>query len=310
MKDLVIIGGGPAGLTSGLYASRMGIDATIYEKIAPGGQITLSSEIENYPGVCDVKSGLELMQCWPNQAQKFGCKIESNEVKQIKKVGDIFEIELFDATIKSLSVIVATGASPRRAGFVNEEKFMGKGISTCAVCDGFFYRNQEVAVVGGGDTALEEALYLAGIASKVYLIHRRDKFRASPATIKRVLKNTKIEILYNSKVQEAYGKQFVDGIIVKQENREIDLKIPGVFVFVGNTKNTDVLKNGNSFICDMEDDGSVSVDLNMKTSLAGLYAVGDIRKDAAKQVVCAAADGAVAALQAVKYVDKIKELSK
>jgi thioredoxin reductase (NADPH) len=306
MKDLVIIGGGPAGLSAGLYASRMGIDTTIYEKLTPGGQITLSSEIENYPGVCDVKSGLELMQCWPKQAEKFGCKIESSEVKSIKKVENYFEIELFDKTIQSLSVIVATGASPKRAGFENEEEFIGKGISTCAVCDGFFYRNQEVAVVGGGDTALEEALYLSGIASKVYLIHRRDKFRASPATVKRVLENDKIEILYNSKVKKVYGEQFVDGIIISQENREIDLKVPGVFVFVGNSKNTEVLKNEDGFICEMCDDGSVMVDLNMKTSLAGLYAVGDIRKDAAKQVVCAAADGAVAALQAVKYVDEIK----
>jgi thioredoxin reductase (NADPH) len=306
MKDVVIIGGGPAGLSAGLYASRMGIDATIYEKLSPGGQITLSSEIENYPGVCDVKSGLELMQCWPAQAEKFGCKIESSEVKSIKKVNNIFEIELMDKTIETISVIVATGASPKRAGFKNEEEFIGKGISTCAVCDGFFYRNQEVAVVGGGDTALEEAIYLSSIASKVYLIHRRDKFRASPATIKRVLENNKIEILYNSKVKKVYGEQFVDGIIIDKEGNEIDLKIPGVFVFVGNTKNTDVLKSENGFICEMEEDGSVWVDLNMRTSLSGLFAVGDIRKDAAKQVVCAAADGAVAALQAVKYIDEIK----
>jgi thioredoxin reductase (NADPH) len=306
MKELVIIGGGPAGLSAGLYASRMGLDTTIYEKLTPGGQITLSSEIENYPGVCDVKSGLDLMQCWPEQAKRFGCNIESSEVKSIKKKDNFFEIELFDKTIESLSVIIATGASPKRAGFENEEEFIGKGISTCAVCDGFFYRNQEVAVVGGGDTALEEALYLSSIASKVYLIHRRDKFRASPATVKRVLENDKIEILYNSQVKKVYGDQFVDGIIVFQEGKEIDLKVPGVFVFVGNTKNTEVLKSENGFICEMCEDGSVKVDLNMKTSLAGLYAVGDIRKDAAKQVVCAAADGAVAALQAVKYIDEIK----
>jgi thioredoxin reductase (NADPH) len=306
VKELIIIGGGPAGLSAGLYASRMGLDATIYEKLTPGGQITLSSEIENYPGVCEVKSGLDLMQCWPKQAKRFGCKIESNEVKSIKKIDNYFEIELFDKKIKSLSVIVATGASPKRAGFENEEKFIGKGISTCAVCDGFFYKNQEVAVIGGGDTALEEALYLSGIASKVYLIHRRDKFRASPATVKRVLENDKIEILYNSQVKKVYGEQFVEGIIISQENKEIDLKVPGVFVFVGNSKNTEVLKSENGFICEMCEDGSVEVDLNMKTSVDGLYAVGDIRKDAAKQVVCAAADGAVAALQAVKYVDEIK----
>ena len=162
MIDVAIIGGGPAGLSAGLYASRMGLKTKIFEKLTPGGQITLSSEIENYPGVCDVKSGLELMQCWPEQAKKFGCEIESIEVKKVYKE-DNFKIELSNGTIEAKSVIISTGASPRRAGFENEEKFIGKGISTCAVCDGFFYRNQEVAVIGGGDTALEEALYLSGI---------------------------------------------------------------------------------------------------------------------------------------------------
>ena len=301
MIDVAIIGGGPAGLSAGLYASRMGLKAKIFEKLTPGGQITLSSEIENYPGVCEVKSGLELMQCWPEQAKKFGCEIESIEVKKIYK-NDNFNIELSNGLVEAKSVIIATGASPKRAGFENEEKFIGRGISTCAVCDGFFYRNQEVAVIGGGDTALEEALYLSGICNKVYLIHRRDTFRAAPSTIKRVLNNDKIEILYNSKVKKVYGSDFVDGIIIDKNREEIDLKVPGVFVFVGNIKNTDVLKNENGFICKMCEDGSVCVDLKMRTSLDGLFAVGDIRKDAKKQVVCAASDGAVAALEAVEYL--------
>ena len=303
MLDVAIIGGGPAGLSAGLYASRMGLKTKVFEKLTPGGQITLSSEIENYPGVCDVKSGLELMQCWPEQAKRFGCEIESIEVNSIKKENNVFKI---NDEIEAKSVIIATGASPKRAGFENEEEFIGRGISTCAVCDGFFYRNQEVAVIGGGDTALEEAIYLSTIASKVYLIHRRDKFRAAPATIKRVLSNDKIEILYNSKVKKVYGEQFVDGIIIDKDGSEVDLKVPGVFVFVGNTKNTDILKTDDGFICEMCEDGSVCVDLNMNTSLPGLFAVGDIRKDAKKQVVCAAADGAVAALEAVKYVDEME----
>jgi thioredoxin reductase (NADPH) len=145
MLDIAIIGGGPAGLSAGLYASRMGLKTKIFEKLSPGGQITLSSEIENYPGVCDVKSGLELMQCWPAQAQKFGCEIESIEIKTLKKENNIFKI---NDEIEAKSVIIATGASPRRAGFENEEEFIGKGISTCAVCDGFFYINQEVALIG------------------------------------------------------------------------------------------------------------------------------------------------------------------
>ena len=303
MLDVAIIGAGPAGLSAGLYASRMGLKTKIFEKLNPGGQITLSSEIENYPGVCDVKSGLELMECWPKQAQKFGCEIEINIVSKIYKE-DNFKIVLNDRVEEAKNVIIATGASPKRAGFEGEEEFIGKGVSTCAVCDGFFYRNQEVAVIGGGDTALEEAIYLSGIAKKVYLIHRRDKFRAAPATIKRVLSNDKIKILYNSKVKKVYGEQFVEGIIVNQDNKEIDLKVPGVFVFVGNRKNTDILKDDKEFICKMCEDGSVCVDLNMQTSLKGLYAVGDIRANSPKQVVCAASDGAIAALAIVKEINK------
>ena len=303
MLDVAIIGAGPAGLSAGLYASRMGLKTKIFEKLNPGGQITLSSEIENYPGVCDVKSGLELMECWPKQAQKFGCEIEINIVSKIYKE-DNFKIVLSDRVEEAKNVIIATGASPKRAGFEGEEEFIGKGVSTCAVCDGFFYRNQEVAVIGGGDSALEEAIYLSGIAKKVYLIHRRDKFRAAPATIKRVLSNDKIKILYNSKVKKVYGEQFVEGIIVNQDNKEIDLKVPGVFVFVGNIKNTDILKDDKEFICKMCEDGSVCVDLNMQTSLKGLYAVGDIRANSPKQVVCAASDGAIAALAIVKEINK------
>ena len=303
MLDVAIIGAGPAGLSAGLYASRMGLKTKIFEKLNPGGQITLSSEIENYPGVCDVKSGLELMECWPKQAQKFGCEIEINIVSKIYKE-DNFKIVLSDRVEEAKNVIIATGASPKRAGFEGEEEFIGRGVSTCAVCDGFFYRNQEVAVIGGGDTALEEAIYLSGIAKKVYLIHRRDKFRAAPATIKRVLSNDKIKILYNSKVKKVYGEQFVEGIIINQDNKEIDLKVPGVFVFVGNRKNTDILKDDKEFICKMCEDGSVCVDLNMQTSLKGLYAVGDIRANSPKQVICAASDGAIAALAIVKEINK------
>ena len=299
MIELAIIGGGPAGLTAGLYASRMGLDVVLYEKLNTGGQITLSSEIENYPGVCDVKSGLELMQCWPEQAKRFGCKIEFKEVVSVRKE-DNFIIKFADNSFEEAkSVIVATGSSPRRAGFENEEEFIGKGVSTCAVCDGFFYRGKDVAVIGGGDTALEESLYLSEIVNKVYLIHRRDKFRAAPPTIERVLKNDKIEKIYNHTVKKVFGENGVEGVILDDSS---ELKVDGVYVFVGNNKNTDILKDGDKFICEMADDGSVAVDVNMMTSVPGLFAVGDIRKDAKKQVVCSAADGAVAALEALKFV--------
>jgi len=299
MNDLIIIGAGPAGLSAGIYASRMGIDTLILEKLNPGGQITLSSEIENYPGVCEVKSGLELMQCWPNQAQKFGAKIKSEEVIKIEK-DENFKITTHTNTYSAKAIILATGATPKRAGFKNEEKYIGKGVSFCAVCDGFFYKNMIVAVIGGGDSALEEALYLSNIAKKVYLIHRRDKFKAAPLTIKKVLQKENIEILFNTTILEAKGEPFLSSIIIKQNDEIKELKVDGVFVFVGMKVNSDLVKD----LCKLNENGEVVVDLCMKTTLDGLYAAGDVREKSVKQVVTAAGDGAVAALNVVKYLEK------
>ncbi len=308
MLDLAIIGGGPAGLTAGLYATRGGLENVVmYEKGMPGGQITLSSEVENYPGICEPVSGIELMECWPKQAMRFGLKYEMDEVKRVRKGEEGFVVELASGKEQEAkSVIIATGSTPKRAGFEGEEEFLGKGISTCATCDGFFYKDQEVAVLGGGDTALEEALYLAKIASKVYLIHRRDKFRAAPTTVKKVLENPKIELILNATVVKAYGdERGLQGIIIDQQGRRIDLKVPGLFVFVGMKVNNEVLKQADgSFLCRVNQWGEVVVDLRMRTSVPGLYAAGDIRQDAPKQVVCAAADGATAAIDAIGYVER------
>jgi len=309
--DCAIIGGGPAGLTAGLYTTRGGLENVVmFEKGMPGGQITLSSEIENYPGVDGEISGMDLMMPWPKQCQKFGLVHEMVEVTRVSKEKDLFHIAKGDGTIsKAHSVIISTGSSPRRAGFKNEKEFIGKGVSTCATCDGFFYKNKEVVVIGGGDTALEEALYLAKICSKVYLVHRRDKFRSAPNTVKRVKQNDKIEMILNSIPVEVYGDAMgVEGLIIKSNNGETrDIKVPGVFTFVGNNVNNQALiqKDG-SFLCDTNENGEIIVDLSMKTSLAGLFAAGDIRIHAPKQVVSAAGDGAVAALSAIGYVDHLK----
>ncbi len=304
MLDLAIIGGGPAGLTAGLYATRGGLkDVVMYEKGMPGGQITQSSEIENYPGIKEVVTGMELMEPWPEQCMRFGLKHVMDEVLRVSKKADRFEITLAGGDrVDAKNVIVCTGSTPKRAGFEGEEEFFGKGVSTCATCDGFFYKDREVAVLGGGDTALEEALYLANICSKVYLIHRRDKFRAAPATVERVVKNPKIELVLNSSVKRVYGGAMgVEGVlVVDTEGNERDLKVPGIFVFVGMNVNNGVLKQEDgSFLCEMSERGEVVVDLKMHTSVEGLFAAGDIRIDASKQVVCAAADGATAALQVI-----------
>ncbi len=312
MLDLAIIGGGPAGLTAGLYATRGGLENVVmYEKGMPGGAITQSSEVENYPGITEVVTGMELMQDWPKQCMRFGLKHEMAEVARVSRPeGLCFSIELSDGTkVGAKSVIVATGGTPRKAGFKGEEEFFGRGVSTCATCDGFFYKDKEVAVIGGGDTALEEALYLANICSKVYLVHRRDEFRAAPSTVKRVKENDKIELVLNAVPEEVYGDAMgVQGLKVKKRDSGeiVDLPVPGVFVFVGYDVNNQVLKQEDgSFLCEVNEWGEIVVDLGMKTSEEGLFAAGDVRVMAAKQVVCAAGDGATAAIGAIAYVEKL-----
>ena len=309
MLDLAIIGGGPAGLTAGLYATRGGLDkVTMFEMGMPGGQITGSSEIENYPGVTGEITGMDLMMPWPEQCQKFGLKHEMVEVKKVSKSGDHFTIHLSDgSTQEALSVITATGSTPKRVGFTGEDELFGKGVSTCATCDGFFYKGKEVAVIGGGDTAIEEAFYLSKICSKVYLVHRRDSFRAAPNTVARLKNTENIELILNSTPKEVYGDTMgVSGLKVSTPNGELDLPVPGVFTFVGNNVNNQVLiQDDGSFLCDMTQWGGVKVNLNMETSVPGLFATGDMRQDAPKQVVSAAGDGAVAGIRAIGYVDHI-----
>jgi len=307
--DCAIIGGGPAGLTAGLYTTRGGLENVVmYEKGMPGGQITNSSEIENYPGVTGDITGLDLMQPWPEQCQKFGLKHEMVEVTRVSKDGDIFKIHRADGNVdEAHSVIIGTGSRPRRAGFKGEDEFFGKGVSTCATCDGFFYKGKDVVVVGGGDTALEEALYLAKICNKVYLVHRRDSFRSAPNTIERVKNTDNIELVLNSTPDEVYGDAMgVTGVKVKDNDGNIrDIEVPGIFTFVGyDVNNKPLIQEDESFLCDVNDQGEVIVNLSMKTSCDGLWATGDIRIQAPKQVISAAGDGAVAALQVISYVDE------
>ena len=308
--DCAIIGGGPAGLTAGLYTTRGGLEnVTMYEKGMPGGQITLSSEIENYPGVTGEITGMDLMIPWPEQCQKFGLKHEMVEVSRVTKEGDIFKIHRADGVVdEAYSVIMGTGSRPRRAGFAGEDEFFGRGVSTCATCDGFFYKAKEVAVIGGGDTALEEAIYLSKICSKVYLIHRRDTFRSAPNTVKRIKSIENIELVLNSTPDEVYGGNMgVTGLRVKNKSGELrEIAVPGVFTFVGNDVNNQTLiQEDGTFLCEMNNQGQVVVGLSMQTNVAGLYATGDMRLEAPKQVVSAAGDGAVAALQVISFVDEL-----
>lgn len=311
MLDLAIIGGGPAGLSAGLYATRGGLkNVVMFEKGMPGGQITSSSEIENYPGQkAPGESGMDFMSTWVAQCTHFGLKHEMAGVERVVKNPDgSFTVKLEGGKEElAKAVIVATGSTPRRAGFAGEDEFFGRGVSTCATCDGFFYKNKEVAVLGGGDTAIEEALYLANICSRVYIIHRRDEFRAAPVTLQKARANDKIEFITSAVIKQAYGdKAGLAGLIINTKDGERDLKVPGVFVFVGLNVNNDVLRQENGeFLCQTEAGGQVSVDLKMQTSVPGLFAAGDIRKDAPKQVIVAASDGAMAALSALSYIESL-----
>ena len=309
--DIAIIGGGPAGLSAGIYASRGGKNTTLFELGVSGGQIVDSSEIENYPGFLEIMSGYDLMKDWPAQAKRFGLKIQTSEVKSITKneTQDYFDLELSsNKYAKAKTVILATGSTPRRSGISGEDKFFGKGVSTCATCDGFFYKGKEVAVLGGGDTAIEEAVFLSNICSKVYLIHRRDEFRAAPITINSAKKKDNIHFILDSKITSINGndKDGVTSLSIEnlKSSDKSSLDVPVVFVFVGrNVLNKPIQSSNNNFICDTNTSGEVIVDLNMKTSLEGLWAVGDVRIDAPKQVVCAAGDGAAAAIDAINYIN-------
>jgi thioredoxin reductase (NADPH) len=310
MLDMIIIGGGPGGLSAGLYASRGGLNVALYEIGLPGGQIITSSEIENYPGYIGEVSGTELMEKWPEQAKSFGLHFRMGLVQSVVKNNGIFDITLDSKeVIQAKSVILATGSVPKKSGFKGENTFFGKGVSTCATCDGFFYKNKEAITLGGGDTALEEALFLSNICSKVYLVHRREEFRAAPITIEKVLKKDNIEILYNSIVEEAYGSDTAGLEGVKIKNKKTgnitDYPVPVIFVFVGRDVLNKPIINDGKPICDIRESGEVIVDLNMKTSLSGLYAIGDVRIDAKKQVVCAAGDGATASVDAIDYVHNL-----
>ncbi|MDD5359121.1 MAG: thioredoxin-disulfide reductase [Sulfurovaceae bacterium] len=310
MLDCAIIGGGPAGLTAGLYATRGGLkNVTLFEKGLPGGQITQSSEIENYPGFFDhTKSGMDFMDSWQKQCFHFGLKHQMDEVINIEKEDENFKINILGKEAQfAKSVIVCTGSTPKKANIKGEDEFFGRGVSTCATCDGFFYKNNEVAVLGGGDTALEEAYYLSNICSKVYIIHRRDTFRAAPSTIQRVQKKDNIELILNSQAIEVIGDIMgVSGLIIEDVNKNKQkLNIPGIFVFIGNDVNNSVLKQSDGkFLCDVNEYGQIITNLKMHTSVEGLFVAGDMRIDAPKQVVCAASDGATAALEIISYLNE------
>ncbi|GAW93732.1 thioredoxin-disulfide reductase [Calderihabitans maritimus] len=297
--DLIIIGGGPAGLTAGLYGARGGLKTLLLEKAMPGGQAALTDVIENFPGFPEGISGPELMFKFQAQAQKFGLEIKTAEVTGVdfsgaKKVfagGEQYEAK---------AVIVATGARARVLNVPGEEEFRGRGVSYCATCDGAFFRDKKVAVVGGGDSAIEEALFLTKFVSEVVVIHRRDQLRATKILQQRAFNNEKISFRWNSVVEEILGEQAVSGIRLKniQDGTIQEEKVDGVFVFIGTVPNTDFLRG----TVKLNEKGYIITDDFLTTSVPGVFAAGDVREKFLRQVSTAVGDGAVAAMAAERYI--------
>jgi thioredoxin reductase (NADPH) len=302
MKDLIIIGAGPAGLTAGIYGIRAGLDLSIIEKFSPGGQVINTFEVENYPGFVEPIAGWELMSNMENQAKRLGVEIGSGDIVSIEKdeKGKFFRLKKSDGNIiEAKSVIAATGASFRKLGVPGEKEYTGQGVSYCATCDGAFYKEKTVAVIGGGNTALEEAHFLTRFASKIYLIHRRDEFRGVKILQDRVLGEEKIEPVLDTVLESINGGQKVEKVVLKNKKTgEISERaVDGVFIFVGWDPNTSYLPKEV-----LNEKKEVFVDVRMHTKIEGLFAAGDLRNDSERQIVMAASDGATAALNAYEYL--------
>lgn len=299
---VLIIGSGPAGYTAAIYASRAGLKPILYTGGQPGGQLTITTDVENYPGYPDGIMGPEMMEDFRKQAERFGADIRYGVVTQVDFSAKPHVVIVDDQkTIHAETVIISTGASAKWLGLESENRLNGKGVSACAVCDGFFFRVQDVAIVGAGDTACEEASYLANICSKVYMIVRRDEMRASQIMQKRVLNNPKIEVLWNTETQEILGDEEVNGAkILNTKTGEIsEIKISGFFVAIGHQPNTEIFKN---FIT-MDEAGYIkTIPGSTRTNVEGVFACGDAQDHVYRQAVTAAGTGCMAALDAERYL--------
>jgi thioredoxin reductase (NADPH) len=305
LYDVIIIGGGPGGLTAGIYAKRAAMDAVLIEKGVPGGQIINSDEVENYPGFEQI-SGAELGMKLSQHAANYDLEVLGREVTSILPGADSHVVTLDDGTqLEASALILGTGGNPRKLNIPGEDEFYGKGVSYCAVCDGFFFRGKTVVVVGGGDAATEEALYLTKIAEKVYIAHRRDALRASMLLQQRVFDECKIEMLWNTVLTEIKANQdgvYAVGLQDTQTSAQRELPIDGVFIFIGFDANNTLVPAG----IRMSSDGYVLTDEKCETSIPGIYAIGDLREKYARQIITAAADGCVAALASAHYVEAKK----
>lgn len=303
--DTVILGGGPAGLSAAIYAARGACTTAIIDKSMLGGQPTNYLELENYPGF-GIVDGFDLMEKFEQHVDKFGAqKFPMQEIESVDLASKIKTITTKEATFKAKTIIIATGAQAKKMGIPGEKEFTGRGVSYCAVCDGAFYKDKVVAVVGGGNAAVEEAMYLTKFATKVYIIHRRDALRADKIVQERAFKNDKIELIWDTIPKEVLGENTVNTLVMEnvKTNKTTNLKVDGVFPYIGFSPNVEEFQGQLA----QDEGGFIITDETMQTSVPGVFAVGDVRKTPLRQVITAASDGSVGAVYAVKYLEHLAE---
>jgi len=302
-KECIIIGGGPAGLTAGLYASRAGLKSLLIERGIFGGQIVNSSLVENYPGFPGGISTRELIERFKKQVDDLGGKIEAEDVLKIIRHAQGYTVKTSNNSYETKCLVIASGAQPKMLGAAGEEKFIGRGVSYCGTCDGPLFKNKAVVVVGGGDRAIEEAIFLTNYANQVYLVHRREEFRAAKILVDKIKTNPKIKLVLNSVVGEIIGEKLVNAVKIKnvKSAEESRINCDGIFIFVGIAPNTNFTKN----ILERDEFGFIITDQSMHTSREGIFACGDCVKKSLYQVVSACGDGAVAVDSAHKYLIKL-----
>ncbi|MFH1541631.1 MAG: thioredoxin-disulfide reductase [bacterium] len=301
-KDLVILGGGPAGLTAAIYSARAQLNILLVEKMILGGMVSTTSQIENYPGFPKGISGLDLSANMEQQARHHGVETVWGNASNIKQKKGHFEITIDEKIITTKAVIIASGTEAAKLGIPGEERFRGRGVSYCATCDGAFYKDKNVMVIGGGNSAIEEAIFLTRYAKKVSVVHRRDQLRADKIVAERAKANPKIYFFWHCVVEEICGKQMVEEVVLSDLQGEKKLRVPidGVFIYVGSNPNSDIVKD----LAKLDDNGFIKTDEEMATSTPGIFAAGDIRVKTLRQVVTAAADGAIAAESARRFIEE------
>ena len=304
MEEVVIIGSGPAGMSAAIYAGRSQLAPLVITGNALGGQAASTSEIENYPGFPNGSSGAELAQLMQQQAEHFGARFQMDEVTEVTLREHPFVVKTYGATYQAKALIVATGVSPRLLGVPGETELKGRGVSYCATCDGFFYKDRMVVVVGGGDAAVEEAMFLTRFASKVYIVHRRNRLRAQKVLQERALANNKLEFVWDSAITEVVGTDNVTGVRVRnvKTGKETVLQVDGMFTYIGNVPNTKLFDGK----LELDLQGYIVADRSMHTSVAGVFAAGDVQEHVLKQVATAVGTGAIAAMEADKFISELE----